>query len=105
MPDPSPSLQNIVRQASEEGLSRETLYHLIEKATEEGAARALADLGLQDRNAQGDLNELRALLDSWRETRRTVRQIILKWVIKIVLTSLILGLAVKMKLLHLGSPL
>ncbi|MFC7048897.1 DUF6127 family protein [Emcibacter nanhaiensis] len=105
MPEPSPSLQNIVRQASEEGVSRETLYHLIEKATEEGAARALADLGLQDRNAQGDLNELRALLDSWRETRRTVRQIILKWVIKIVLTSLILGLAVKMKLLHLGSPL
>ena len=105
MPDPSPSLQNIVRQASEEGVSRETLYHLIEKATEEGAARALADLGLQDRNAQGDLTELRALLDSWRETRRTVRQIILKWIIKIVLTSLILGLAVKMKLLHLGSAI
>ncbi|WP_321397361.1 DUF6127 family protein [Emcibacter sp.] len=103
MREPSASLQNIVRQASEEGLSRETLYHLIEKATEEGAVRALSDLGLQDRNAQGDLSELRALLDSWRETRKTVRQIIIKWIIKIFLTGLIFGLAVKMKLLHLGQ--
>ncbi|WP_417319840.1 DUF6127 family protein [Emcibacter sp.] len=102
MHEPSASLQNIVHQASEEGVGRETLYHLIEKATEEGAARALADLGLQDCKASGDLSELRALLESWRETRRTVRQIVLRWIIKIVLTSLILGLAVKMKLLHLG---
>ncbi len=91
------------RDAERQGVSTETIYQLVEQASEEGAARALAQLGLQDADAGSDISELRALLDSWRDTKRTARQAVIRWLMRMCLSALILGLAVKFKLIQLGQ--
>lgn len=60
---------------------------LIEQAAEAGARKALSEVGLHDDNAGDDVRELRGLLDSWRETKRTVTQTIAR-----IITTTILGL-------------
>jgi len=91
------------RQAEQQGTSPEIIYQLVEQASEEGAARVLAQLGLSDENAGSDISELRALLDSWRDTKRTARQAVIRWVMRLCLSVLMLGLAVKFKLIQLGQ--
>ena len=41
-----------------------------------GARKALADVGLHDEDAGKDVQELRGLLESWRDTKRTITQTI-----------------------------
>ena len=48
--------------------SAETTRALLEEASQLGAERALSKLGLADENAQGDIDELRELLGSGRQT-------------------------------------
>ena len=96
-------LLQAVRQAKDQQVADETIYLLIEQASEEGAARALAQLGLSDANAGADISELRNLLDSWRDTKRTARQIVIRWIIRMCLSALLIGLAVKLKLIQLGQ--
>ncbi len=91
------------REAEQQGLSSETIYHLVEQASEEGAARVLMQLGLSDDHASSDISELRDLLDSWRDTKRTARQSIIRWFMRLCFSALMLGLAVKFKLLQLGQ--
>lgn len=92
-----------VRQAKDQGISDENIYLLIGQASEEGAARALAQLGLSDENALSDISELRALLDSWRDTKRTARQAVVRWLMRMFFSALLFGLAVKFKLIQLGQ--
>ncbi len=96
-------LLHAVRQAKYHRVSDENIYLLIEQASEEGAARALAQLGLSDDNAGADISELRALLDSWRDTKKTARQAVVRWIMRLFLSALLLGLAVKFKLIQLGQ--
>lgn len=96
-------LRHAVRQAKDARVSDENIYLLIEQASEEGAVRALAQLGLSDENAGADILELRALLDSWRDSKRTARQAVVRWIMRIFLSALILGLAVKFRLIQLGQ--
>ncbi|PHZ84901.1 DUF6127 family protein [Paremcibacter congregatus] len=96
-------LTQAVRQAERQGIAPELIYDLIEQASEEGARRALAQLGLSDGQAGTDITELRLLLDSWRDVRRTALQALVRWLMRLCFSALILGLAVKFKLLQLGQ--
>ena len=71
---------------------------LIEEASDLGAARALARLGLADEKAAKDMAELRELLSAWRDAKVTVRKAVLGWVVRGCLALLLLGLAVKLGL-------
>lgn len=82
------------------------LRALIEEASEAGATRALARIGLADASAGGDIHELRQLLFAWRDTRRAVRRAVIGWIAKLFVTALLIGLVVQFKLarlLGLGS--
>jgi len=96
-------LFHAARRAEKQGASSEVIYHLVEQASAEGAMRALAQLGLSDENAGSDISELRTLLDSWRDSKKTARQAVIRWIIRLFLSALLLGLAVKFRLLQLGQ--
>jgi hypothetical protein len=71
---------------------------LLERASETGAQRALARLGLDDPNAAKDMNELRELLSAWRDAKRSARKAAIGWVVRMGLALLLIGLAVKLGL-------
>ena len=81
----------------------ENLRGLLEQASETGAQRALARLGLDDTNAAKDMGELRELLSAWRDAKRSARKAAIGWVVRMVLALLLIGLAVKLGLPGLVS--
>ena len=50
-------------------LSQSMLDEIVEAAAERGATRALEKVGLHDKDAGGDIRDLRTLLDSYRTVR------------------------------------
>lgn len=74
---------------------------LIEEASELGAERALARLGLSDRRAAADMRELRELLSAWRDAKRAARGAVIGWIVRIGMALLLLGIAVKAGLVGL----
>jgi hypothetical protein len=76
----------------------ENLQGLLEQASETGAQRALARLGLDDLNAAKDMSELRELLSAWRDAKRSARKAAIGWVVRMGLALLLIGLAVKLGL-------
>lgn len=92
-------LARLVRQAEEEGAGLVTVRALIEEASEAGAARALARLGLSDAGAEKDVRELRELLGAWRDAKRAARNAVVGWIVRGVLALVLMGLAVKAGLL------
>nr|WP_174274120.1 DUF6127 family protein [Sphingomonas bacterium] len=99
-------LARLVAQAEGEGASLVTLRALAEEASEAGAERALERLGLSDPAARGDLGELRQLLGAWRDAKRSARNEVVGWVVRICLALLLMGLAVKLGLVAMvrGAP-
>ncbi|NJC32816.1 hypothetical protein GGR88_000290 [Sphingomonas jejuensis] len=89
-------LAELVRQAEGDGAGRGTLRAIVEEASERGAARALASIGLQDAAAGGDMGELRELLAAWRDVKRSARRAAVEWMVRLLLAALLLGLAVKL---------
>jgi hypothetical protein len=75
---------------------------ILARAAEEGAKRALADVGLDGRDAAIDIRDLRALLDSIRLARRTALQTFASMLTTALILALIAGVAVKFKLF--GTP-
>lgn len=67
------------------------IEELLEQAAERGARKALATVGLHDEEASNDVRELRSLLDSWREARKSVIQTIAKMFTTALLGALALG--------------
>ena len=55
-------------------LSRQEFEAILTRAAEEGAKRALADVGLDGEEAALDIRDLRSLLDCIRLVRRTAMQ-------------------------------
>ena len=53
-------------------LTPEQLEAMIDRAAKKGARQALCDLGLSDLDAANDIRELRGLLDSWRDTKKSI---------------------------------
>jgi Family of unknown function (DUF6127) len=81
----------------------EHLQGLLEQASETGARRALARLGLDDPHAAKDMGELRELLSAWRDAKRSARKAAIGWVVRMGLALLLIGLAVKLGLPGLVS--
>ncbi len=88
-------LASLVHQAEGEGASRAALRGVIEEASEMGARRALASIGLEDANAGRDVRELRDLLSAWRDARKSAVQAVAGWFVRLLLALLVLGIAVK----------
>lgn len=78
-----------------------TLRAIVEEASELGARHALARLGLADEAARTDVTELRELLKAWRDAKRSARNAVIGWVMRLVLAALLIGLAMKLDLLGL----
>ena len=80
-------------------LRAEDLDDLLTRAAERGAERCLAHLGLENGHAARDIRELRDLLEAWREARHTAWQTLVKVVTTGLLTVIVLGAAIKLKLM------
>jgi hypothetical protein len=80
-------------------LDTQTLNELLTQAAQRGAERALAQLGLENGSAARDIRDLRSLIDAWREARRTAWQTTIKVVTTAVLAMLLVGAAIKLKLM------
>lgn len=91
----------LVAQAEGQGADMVTLRALIEEASESGAERALAALGLKDEQARRDMDELRELLRAWRDAKKSAWNAVVSWAVRIVLALLVAGIAVKVGLLEL----
>jgi len=90
----------LVAQAERQGADMATLRALIEEASEIGAERALAALGLKDEHARRDMAELRELLQAWRDAKKSAWQAVVTWAVRIGLAALVAGMAVKLGLLE-----
>ena len=88
-------LAQLVAQAEARGADLVTLRALIEEASELGAARALARLGLADEDAHKDMAELRELLGAWRDAKSSAVKAVVGWVVRGALALVLIGLAVK----------
>jgi hypothetical protein len=80
-------------------LRPDDLDDLLTRAAERGAERCLAHLGLENGHAARDIRELRDLLEAWREARHTARQTIIKLITTGMLAALLVGAAIKLKLM------
>lgn len=75
-----------------------TLRALVEEASEMGARRALARLGLADEDARTDVTELRTLLKAWRDAKKSVRHAVIGWAVRGAMAAVLIGIAVKLGL-------
>ena len=95
-------LARLVEQGRQQGADLLTLRAMAEEASELGAARALERLGLADTTARAPISdELRELLSAWRDAKRTARDVVVSWVVRVLLAALMLGLAVRLGLVAL----
>lgn len=77
------------------------LRALIEEASELGARRALARLGLADEAARDDIGDLRQLLGAWRDAKKSAWKAAVDWAVRGALAVLVVGIAVKLGLVGL----
>ena len=70
-------------------LTPEELEALLDRSAKKGAKAALEELGLHDETAAKDIEDIRELLASWRETRKAI------WstVVKIATTGILMFIA------------
>ncbi|MGN6550646.1 MAG: DUF6127 family protein [Pararhizobium sp.] len=91
---------------SDQGLIRmpqAEFEEILARAAEEGAKRALADVGLEGKEAALDIRDLRALLDCIRLVRRTAVQTSVRMITTGIMLALLAGIAIKLKIFG-GSP-
>ncbi len=91
----------LVAQAEGQGADLVTLRGLIEEASEIGAERALGALGLKDASARRDMDELRELLQAWRDAKKSAWNAAVRWAIRVMLALLVVAMAVKLGLTEL----
>lgn len=72
------------------------LRAVVEEASELGARRALARLGLADEAARDDIGDLRQLLGAWRDAKKSVWAAVVDWAVRGLLALLVVGLAMKL---------
>ncbi len=94
-------LTHITAEAETKGADLVLIRALIEEASEDGARRALARLGLQDDKASRDMAELRELLGAWRDAKTSARKAAIAWIVRLCLALILIGLAVKLDLMSL----
>jgi hypothetical protein len=91
-------LAALLRQAEGQGAALVTLRALVEEASEAGAARAMGALGLDGPEARRDMDELRELLQAWRDAKRAAWKEAIAWAIRILLALLVLGMSIRLGL-------
>jgi hypothetical protein len=94
-------IARLMAQAEGRGVDLITLRALAEEASQAGASRALGALGLDDPRARRDMDELRELLSAWRDAKRSARQAVVSWAVRLCLAALLAGMALKLGLLEL----
>lgn len=94
-------LARLMAQSEAKGVDLITLRALVEEASQAGATRALGALGLDDPRARRDMDELRELLSAWRDAKRSARQAVVSWAVRVCLALLLIGLAVRLRLTEL----
>jgi hypothetical protein len=82
---------------------KEDFDDLLDRAAERGAERCLAHLGLENGHAARDIRELRGLIEAWRDARRTAWQTAVKVITTGILAALLVGAAIKLKLMGGGQ--
>lgn len=90
------TLASLMVQATEEGASLVTLRAMVEETTELAAERVLDRLGLADDTAEGDLDELRELLQAWRDAKASAWKAFIEWAVRGVLAVLLIGISVRL---------
>jgi len=86
-------LARLIAQAESEGADLVTLRAVVEEASDLGAQRVLARMGLDDEGAQGDLIELRQLLRAWRDAKASAWRAGVEWLVRGALALLLVGIA------------
>ncbi len=89
-------LASLMAQAREEGAELVTLRAIVEEASALATDRALERLGLGDPGAEGDLVELRELLQAWRDAKTSAWKAFIDWMIRGLLALLLVGIAVRL---------
>ena len=89
-------LARLLAQAASEGADMVTLRAIVEEASELGADRALARLGLSDADASSDIGELRELLGAWRDAKKSAWRAAIDWLVRGCLALLLIGIAVRL---------
>jgi hypothetical protein len=89
-------LARLIAQEVGQGADLVTLRAIVEEASELGASRMLARMGLDDATASRDMRELRELLDAWRDARRSAWKAVVAWLVRVMLAGLLIGIAVRM---------
>ncbi|WCR09003.1 hypothetical protein JHX87_08470 [Paracoccus fistulariae] len=84
-------------------MSESEFEELLARAAQEGARRALVDVGLDGREAALDIRDLRALLEGIRLMRRTAAQTVIRILTAGLILTLLAGLALKLKLFGEGG--
>jgi hypothetical protein len=77
-------------------MTKEEFDNALDRAAAAGARRALKELGLEDENAGEDLRELRKLMASWKEVRKSALQAIVKFLTTALFGALLLGMGIKL---------
>lgn len=91
-------LTALMRQAEGQGVDLVTLRAVVEEASQAGAERALGALGLNEAGARRDMDELRELLQAWRDAKRSAWKAVVNWIIRVGLAALLVAMAVKLGL-------
>lgn len=89
-------LASLMAQARDEGAELVTLRAIVEEASAFATDRALERLGLGDPGAEGDLVELRELLQAWRDAKTSAWKAFIDWTIRGLLALLLVGIAVRL---------
>ncbi|HLL58584.1 MAG TPA: DUF6127 family protein [Allosphingosinicella sp.] len=97
--DNAAMMARLMAQAEGQGADLVTLRALIEEASEIGAERALGALGLREPGARRDMDELRELLQAWRDAKRSALRAVINWAVRIGLALLVVAMAVKLGLM------
>jgi hypothetical protein len=94
-------LARLLSQAVGDGGELVTLRAIVEEASELGARRMLAGLGLDDAKAGADLGELRQLLRAWRDAKASAWKAFVEWMVRGALALLLIGIAWRLGLADL----
>lgn len=89
-------LAGLLAQAAQDGGDLVTLRAIVEEASEMGAQRTLASIGLDDPRASADMSELRELLRAWRDAKASARNAALRWIARALCALVLLGLTVRL---------
>lgn len=71
-------------------LTPDELEAMLDRAAKRGAKELLNSLGLHDDNAAKDIQEMRNLIESWRDTKRSIWTTTVRWG-TVALLTLIVG--------------